>query len=305
MKTTIKQRAIGILALLGMPSWAYALSPAETVAEGGMITGFSNESVLIFSLSLTLFALLTIFIVLAYAIYALLGGAKEEVAVSSEESTPFWAWFWNKFNAAQPQSMEKDILLDHEYDGIHELDNNLPPWWKYGFYASMVFAVVYLWAYHWSDNSSQPLSVQEYYAELEVAEAKKAAYLARMESLIDERSVEALEDAGELSVGKDIYMQNCRACHGGAGEGGVGPNLTDVYWMHGGSVGDVFSTIKYGVPEKGMLSWKEKLTPKQIQQVSSYILTLQGTNPPNGKAPQGEEYTAEEPKEGGNKLSAL
>ncbi len=291
MKRIIKpHQIIGVLLLLGLPSWANA----QATNSANLIEGFSNEAVLIFALGFTLTVLLSIFAVLAATVYALLGQVATEKAVSTEEATPFWTWFWEKFNAAKPQSMEKDILLDHEYDGIHELDNNLPPWWKYGFYASIVFSVIYLWVYHFSDESGQAVSVQEYYAELEVAEAQKAAYLARMESMIDETNVTALADAGELSEGKDIYMQNCRACHGGAGEGGVGPNLTDVYWLHGGSMGDVFSIVKYGVPEKGMLSWKEKLTPKQMQQVSSFIMTLQGTNPANGKEPQGTKYTAEE-----------
>lgn len=295
---TIKPHLIiGALLLAGWPSLAVAQEAAVAKQSGtSLIAGFSNEAILVFSLGLTFTILIAIFAVLAAAIYALLGRDTEEQAVQAEDSTPFWTWFWEKFNAAKPQSAEKDILLDHEYDGIHELDNNLPPWWKYSFYASMVFAVVYLWVYHWSDESEQTVSVQEYYAELEVAEARKAAYLARMESMIDESNVEVLAEAGQIEAGKSLYMNNCRACHGGAGEGGVGPNLTDPYWLHGGSVKDIFSTVKYGVPEKGMLSWKEKMTPKQMQQVSSFIMTLQGTNPPNGKKPQGTKYTAEEEK---------
>jgi cytochrome c oxidase cbb3-type subunit III len=108
---------------------------------------------------------------------------------------------------------------------------------------------------------------------------------------VDESTVKLLTEAGDLAAGKDVFISNCAACHGKLGEGTVGPNFTDDYWMHGGSIQDIFKTIKYGWVEKGMKSWKEDLSPMQIAQVTSFIKSLRGTNPPNGKAPQGDIYT--------------
>jgi cytochrome c oxidase cbb3-type subunit 3 len=274
--------------LYWMAALLVALAPPASAApagEGELFSGIGNTWVLLGALGLTLTAFLTIFLVLAYITYSLIAPLQPQAAAASEEATPFWTWFWDKFNAAAPQSRERDVLLDHNYDGIQELDNNLPPWWKWGFYLSIVFAGAYLYAYH-GGSGTEDVSVREYLAEVQEAEARKAAYLARMENMIDERNVQP--DMAGVGAGQALYLQHCRACHGAAGEGGVGPNLTDPYWLHGGKIGDIFSTIKYGVPAKGMIDWKSKLTPKQIQQVASFILSMQGTNPPNGKAPQGE-----------------
>lgn len=287
---TLKKRSwlVGAMAL-GLCPWpALALSPASPTS-GDLLAGISNELVLIGALALGFATLLSIFLVLAYVAYSLLDFQTEEEV--SEEKEPFWAWFWDKFNAAVPQSQEQDALLDHNYDGIQELDNDLPPWWKAGFYVSILFAGLYIYVYHFGETEA--VSVREYQAEVKEAEIAKAAYLARMENMIDETNVTTLANDGDLNVGKGIYMQYCKQCHGGAGEGGVGPNLTDAYWIHGSDIRDVFSTIKYGVLEKGMLSWKEKLTPKEMQQVASFIMKMQGTNPPNGKEPQGELYEAD------------
>ncbi|MBA3902031.1 MAG: c-type cytochrome [Bacteroidetes bacterium] len=191
-----------------------------------------------------------------------------------------------KLTDAKPIEQEADILLDHEYDGIHELDNNLPPWWKYGFYATIIFSVIYMVRFHVTGHGD--LQEVEYQKEMAMAEVQKAEFMKLAANNVDESSVTYLEDAASLSAGKSIYMQNCAACHGGSGEGGVGPNLTDEYWMHGGSVNDVFKLIKYGVPQKGMIAWQTQLSPIQIQEVTSFILSIQGTNPPNAKEPQGE-----------------
>ncbi|RMG60409.1 MAG: cytochrome C oxidase subunit III [Bacteroidetes bacterium] len=208
------------------------------------------------------------------------------------ESTPLlsWKFIQKKLTDAVPVEEEESIDMGHDYDGIRELDNNLPPWWKYGFYLTIVFAVVYLWYYHVSSDWS---SRQEYEVEMAEAAAEKEAYLAKVGNMVDESNVVMLEDAAALAEGKAIYDANCVACHGALGEGGVGPNLTDQYWIHGGSISDLFSTIKYGVPTKGMISWQAQLKPQQMQQVASYILTMQGTNPPNAKEPQGDLYVPE------------
>lgn len=209
------------------------------------------------------------------------------------ESKPLlnWSSIERTLTDAVPVEEEAAIDMGHDYDGIRELDNNLPPWWKYGFYLTIVFAVVYLWYYHVSSDWS---SRQEYEMEMAEAAVQKEAYLAQVSNLVDESNVVFLADASDLAAGKEIYDVNCLACHGPQGEGGVGPNLTDPYWIHGGGIEDVFSVIKYGVPAKGMISWQAQLKPAQMQQVASYILTMQGTNPPNGKEPQGELYTPAE-----------
>ena len=131
---------------------------------------------------------------------------------------------------------------------------------------------------------------------MEAAEEAKAQFMATQENVVDESNVELLTDAGALGSGGKtfkLYCAPCHADHGGSSPGGVGPNLTDAYWIHGGSTTDIFKTIKYGVPEKGMVSWQAQLNPTQIQEVTSYIVSLAGSNPANAKEPQGDLYEAE------------
>lgn len=195
---------------------------------------------------------------------------------------------YKSWTAAVPLEKEADVLLLHDYDGIYELDNKLPPWWVAMFYLSIVFAGVYLFYYHVSDMGMSQL--EEYEAEMAQGEEQVAEFLAKQANLIDESNVELLTDEKSLAAGKAIFDANCVACHGQFGEGTVGPNMTDNYWIHGGSITDVFKTIKYGVPEKGMISWQTQLRPADMHAVGSYILTLQGTNPPNPKAAEGDLY---------------
>ena len=192
---------------------------------------------------------------------------------------------WTKLLSLRPISEEKNMMLEHEFDGITELDNPTPAWFNIIFYGTIIFALIYLLNYHvfkWS-----PLQDEEYAIEMKTAEAEKRAFLAKSGNLIDENTVKADAGAGIVAAGKAVYMQNCIACHGPQGEGTIGPNMTDEYWIHGGTINAIFKTIKYGVPEKGMISWEKTLTPKQTSDVSNFILSLQGTNPPNPKAPQG------------------
>ena len=210
---------------------------------------------------------------------------QEEVEKARE---PFWDRVYKRWTDAVPVEKEQDVMLDHDYDGIKELDNSLPPWWVAMFYITIGFAVVYMTYYHFTDAG--PGSAEEYEMEMERAEKAVQAYLATQANLVDETNVTALTDAAELESGKNIFDANCAACHGMLGEGGVGPNMTDNYWIHGGDIKDVFKTVKYGVPEKGMIAWKAQLSASDMHKVSSYILTLQGTNPPNAKEPQGDLY---------------
>ncbi|RYY14567.1 MAG: c-type cytochrome [Chitinophagaceae bacterium] len=203
-----------------------------------------------------------------------------------------WKKIWGRLNAFRPREREPELDLGHDYDGIRELDNRLPPWWLYGFYLTIIVAALYLWRYHVAESA--PLSIGEYDLAMQKAAGEHEAYLKRSASLVDENTVTMLSDAEALIAGKKIFEINCAACHGKSGEGTVGPNLTDDYWMHGGSIQDIFKSIKYGWSEKGMKSWKDDLSPVQIAQISTYIKTLTGTNPPNAKEKQGELYKEEE-----------
>ena len=191
------------------------------------------------------------------------------------------------FTKAIPLEKEADMLLDHDYDGIKELDNALPPWWKYGFYITIVVAVFYIFKFEVWHTGMNP--TQEYAEEMSAAKIQTDAYLASAKENVDENSVVQLDAAG-AAAGKEIFTKTCVACHLAEGQGSVGPNLTDEYWIHGGSIKDIFKTIKYGFPDKGMQSWQTTYSPVQMQQLATYIRTLKGTNPPNPKAPQGDLY---------------
>lgn len=178
-------------------------------------------------------------------------------------------------------------LMDHEYDGIHELDNTLPPWWLYMFYGTIIFAIVYMVNFFGMGSYMQQ---DELKSEKEQAELAIAKYKEKYGKNIDETNAVLISDANALADGAEIYSKNCVACHAANGGGGVGPNFTDNYWIHGNTINDLFKTIKYGVPEKGMIPWESQLNPEQIQNVASYILTeFKGKNVEGGKEPQGEE----------------
>lgn len=219
--------------------------------------------------------------------------AKRKLAVAGAAATiaipkPAQPSWWDKLNKFRPAEQEAQIDLGHEYDGIRELDNRLPPWWLYGFYATIIFACIYLWQHHVSHSA--PSSEEELVIDMREAAEQQQAYLKKAANSVDENTVKLISDAALLENGQKIFIQNCAACHGKEGEGMVGPNLTDDYWLHGGSIQDIFKTIKYGWPDKGMKSWKDDLSPAQIAQVASFIKHLHGTNPPNPKEKQGELY---------------
>jgi cytochrome c oxidase cbb3-type subunit III len=188
----------------------------------------------------------------------------------------------------QPEidELTKDKYLGgHEYDGIRELDNKLPRWWLWLFYITIIFAAVYLLDYHVFHYS--PSQKAEYQAEMDAA-----AKLVKPVPVFDVSTLTVLSDKESLDAGKEIFMKICSTCHGKNGEGLVGPNMTDKFWIHGNTIQDMFKIVQNGVIEKGMLPFKDQYTPKQIQDVLSYIISLQGTNPANQKAPQGTEYPA-------------
>jgi cytochrome c oxidase cbb3-type subunit 3 len=201
-----------------------------------------------------------------------------------EKQAPVTSPLWDKLNASIAISEESAIMTDHEYDGIRELDNSLPPWWKYGFFLTIVWAFGYMLYYH---ISSGPSSAQEYKSQMTQAASDLAAYRKMAKNLVDESNVAVLKDGSDLQAGSSIFTQYCTVCHAADGGGIVGPNLTDNYWIHGNDIKNIFTTIKYGVQGKGMKSWQQELSPVMMAQVASYITTLQGTSPASPKAPEG------------------
>lgn len=193
---------------------------------------------------------------------------------------------WEKLLSLRPMSEEKSLIMEHEYDGIVELDNPTPAWFMWLFYGTVVFGFVYLLNYHVFKLGK--LQDEEYVIEMKEAAIDQKAFLAKSANRVDENSVTLTTDPEVLKSGQATFIQSCVACHGEHAQGIVGPNLTDEYWLHGGKINDLFRTIKYGVPDKGMISWEKQLSPKQMADVANYIKSLKGTNPPNPKAPQGD-----------------
>ena len=214
----------------------------------------------------------------------------EKNGVSPETSkNNFSVWakeILQKWTNAKEIEQEEEIILDHNYDGIKELDNSLPPWWVYMFYATIVFAVVYLVRFEVLDGDNQ---VTEYNKAVAEAKASLDKYKETATDLIDISTVTLLTDAKDLKRGKAIFNLNCVACHIADGGGSIGPNLTDEYWILGGGIKNVFKTVSEGGRDgKGMVAWNKILKPIDIAKVSSYIISLQGTTPANPKQPEGE-----------------
>ncbi len=213
-------------------------------------------------------------------------------AVIEDKSSTFQIW-WSRldkriFTKAIPVEKEADIMLDHDYDGIKELDNALPPWWKYGFYITIVVGVIYLFNFHVFGSGKNP--TEEYLVEMEQAKIENEIFESKNKDKIDENNV-PMADATGITVAKNIYSTKCVACHGVDGGGGAGPNLTDDYWIHKGDLNNIYKSIKVGYPDKGMQSWLSVYTPKEMSYLASYIKTMRGTKSQNPKAPQGDLFT--------------
>jgi cytochrome c oxidase cbb3-type subunit 3 len=179
-------------------------------------------------------------------------------------------------------NQDEPLLLDHEVDGIRELDNKLPRWWLWLFYATIIFSVIYMLYYH--VLGAGDMMAAEYTKEMKAGEAIKSTAMAAFEQNL--ASLQPSNDPQLLASGKATFLKLCAPCHRADGGGLVGPNLTDDYWIHGSNFVDNVMTIWNGVPQKGMVTWKGMLKPSEIIAVASYIYTLRGTKPPNPKPPE-------------------
>ena len=207
-------------------------------------------------------------------------------ALAKENKFKWFGKVYKNMLGSKAIEEEHEIILDHNYDGIKELDNDLPPWWVYSFYITIIFAVVYLVRFEVFNDYNQ---IEEYEtavteANIQIEEWKKTA-----KNLVDVSTVTLLTEASDLKAGQEIFNTSCVACHKADGGGGIGPNLTDRHWILGGGIKNVFNTISEGGRDgKGMISWKSDLKPVEIAQVASYVLSLQGTTPAEPKDPEGE-----------------
>jgi cytochrome c oxidase cbb3-type subunit 3 len=263
---------------------------AETPKEVAKTIGGMASSTF-YVMATVIFMELFIIIALLINIKFLLKTEKEKIVTETEaaEAKKTRLSWWDRFNKLKPVSEEAELDLGHEYDGIRELNNRLPPWWLYGFYLSILFAVIYLWRFHVSNNG--PSSKEEYYKSVAKAEIKIQEYLKAKGDAVDENTVTLLTGADDIAAGKTVFIKSCATCHTETGAGNVGPNLTDDFWIHGNDLKSIFKTIRYGI--NAMPQWQNAYSNKQIAQVTSYIKTLHGTKPANPKAPQGVEMKEE------------
>jgi cytochrome c oxidase cbb3-type subunit III len=275
------------VALIGLVLSSSAYAQEASSSYDKLMSMDKNQLTLLIILGVVLGVIILLLILVIYLMSFITAVFKKENPAFADEPS-WWESFKEKFitGDVEEEAIEKREMTDHSYDGITELDNFMPPWLQYVFLITAVFGVGYFINY--SVLGYGKTGIEEYEEELRIeaiaAEERKANAVAG----IDESTAIFDESAGALASGKTIFEGNCAACHAADGGGGVGPNLTDEYWLHGNSIKDVFTVIKYGVVSKGMVPWQDQLSPEEIQQVASFVLSLKGTSPANPKDPQGE-----------------
>jgi len=208
--------------------------------------------------------------------------------MSDKKQISAWKRFMQSMTKANELGKEDEVMTDHDYDGIRELDNVLPPWWLYGFYITILIAIFYIVQIFTNpEKYSQEL---EYATEVEEAKQELEAYIKANPDLFNTENLEVFTDADNLAKGKELFAsKTCTACHLGDLGGSIGPNLTDEYWVLGGDMSNIFNTIsKGGRPGKGMIPWEGTISLLERQQLASYIISMQGTTPANPKAPEGD-----------------
>jgi cytochrome c oxidase cbb3-type subunit 3 len=293
-KNNQMKKLFSILALVGLTAIPALAQTEESNWYTKLQSMDSGQLTLLIILGIVLVVIVLLLILMIYLMSFMASVLRKENPELAHEPT-WWENFKERFVTGKVDEVggkeeKAKMMSDHSYDGITELDNFMPPWLQYFFLATVVFGVGYFINYSVLGNG--PTGVEEYEEELRIEAAAAEIRKANLVASIDENSVVFDESAAAVGAGKSIFEANCAACHASDGGGGVGPNLTDEFWIHGGSIKDVFTVVKYGVVAKGMVPWEDQLSPEQIQQVSSFILTLKGTAPANPKAPQGEPYTS-------------
>lgn len=274
--------------------FAVVMAGMEYFIDSGDKPAFIEYPMVALFLGVFLFLLIAIEIVVSAVdkvTYHLLTDEQKKQLEEAQSMSFADSKFMKMLTRSKDIDQEDDVMLDHDYDGIKELDNVLPPWWVGLFYACVVFAIIYLIRFHVMGDYTQ---AEEFVAEMEQSDKQVQEYLKNAPDLMNAEKATLLTDATALEEGKAIYTTNCVACHKADGGGAIGPNLTDKFWILGGGIKNVFNTISEGGRSgKGMVPWKESLKPTEIQKVASYVLSLQGSNPKDGKPAEGDEWVEE------------
>lgn len=275
---------------LSFPAWAQTEESNWYTKLQAMDSG---ELTLLIILGIVLFVIIILLFLMVYLMSFMVAVFRKENPELANEPS-WWDSFKERFVTGKMDEVggkaeQEKLMTDHSYDGITELDNFMPPWLQWVFICTIGFGILYFINY--SVLGYGKTGIEEYQEELRIEAIAAEARKANMAASIDETNVTVDDSGASLAAGKSIFEANCAACHAQDGGGGVGPNLTDDYWLHGGDIKDVFTVIKYGVISKGMVPWEDQLAPQEIQEVASYILSLKGTTPANPKDPQGELYS--------------
>lgn len=283
-KKILKTLILGVALLTG----STALAQSAQMTDQDLLTLVVAGAVLVVAILVLIVAIMLVMVLKTIL-------KKEGVLASADAKQPLEAKpsLWERLNArltrAVPLEKEEAVMLDHDYDGIKELDNHLPPWWKWLFYATIIISVIYMIVYHVVDYL--PLMEEEYALEMKEAEAKRASLEASgAVETIDVNNPVISDDPAVIASGQSIFNTNCASCHALDGGGGIGPNLTDNYWLHGGSFKDIFAVVNDGVDGTSMIAWKNVFSPVQVRDVASYVATLVGTTPASPKDQEGELY---------------